>query len=506
METMTFGDFKVLCFKKQNPAKGIIVPVYKKILADLLTPVNAYLKIKEQSNYSFLLESVEGGERIARYSFLGYHPSEIVSLTDGKVMHTSGEESTTYKGNGLDQLRDILSKYEPVDIMGLPPLTCGAIGYISYNSVRYFFNLNGNSSSTLSSQDQPPDMQFAFYRTIMAFDHFKHQAILISNVFINDDELKSLNDNDLQEKYDTALSHIASFETLLNTDIAYNPKKIKTDEYRETFKREDYLKSVEKAKEHIVQGDAFQIVLSRREELENHPEPFEVYRALRTINPSPYLFFLQMDDQVITGSSPEMLVKVDNRTLHVRPIAGTRPRGSTKAEDDALESELRKDEKERAEHAMLVDLGRNDVGKVSKYGTVKVSELMAVERYSHVMHLVSKVTGELSEEYDALDALIATFPAGTVTGAPKKRAMEIIDDLEPLSRGIYAGGIGYLDYKGNLDTCIAIRTITFKGGKAFIQAGAGIVFDSIPENEYEECGNKAKVLKEAIAMAAKGFK
>ena len=506
METMTFSDFKALCSNKQSTAKGIIVPVYKKILADLFTPVNAYLKIKDQSKYSFLLESVEGGERIARYSFLGYDPSEILSLNDGKVSHTSGEKSTSYQGNGLDQLRDILSKYEPVDIMGLPPLTCGAIGYISYNSVRYFFNLNGDSSSAVSSKDQPPDMQFAFYRTIMAFDHFKHQAILVSNVFIDPDELKSLNDKDLQNKYDAALSRINSFETLLHNDIDHKPKQIKIDEYRETFKREDYIKSVEKAKEHIVKGDAFQIVLSRREELENHPEPFEVYRALRTINPSPYLFFLQMDDQVITGSSPEMLVKVDNRRIHVRPIAGTRPRGSTKAEDEALESELRRDEKERAEHAMLVDLGRNDVGKVSKYGTVKVSELMAVERYSHVMHLVSRVTGELSEEYDALDALIATFPAGTVTGAPKKRAMEIIEDLEPLSRGIYAGGVGYLDYKGNLDTCIAIRTITFKGGKAFIQAGAGIVFDSIPENEYEECRNKAKVLKEAIAMAAKGFK
>jgi len=506
METMTFSNFKALCSEKHKTTKGVIVPVYKKILADLLTPVNAYLKIKDQSNYSFLLESVEGGERIARYSFIGYEPSEILSLSEGKVTHISGEKTSSSEGNGLDQLRDIISKYEPVEISDLPPLTCGAIGYISYNSVKYFFNLDGDPSSTMSPQDQPPDMQFAFYRTIMAFDHFKHQAILVSNVFMNSDELKSLNDNALREKYDSALNRITSFETNLHSDIDHKTKQIKLEEYHETFKREDFLKSVEKAKKHIVQGDAFQIVLSRREEMENHPEPFEVYRALRTINPSPYLFFLQMGDQVITGSSPEMLVKVENRKLYVRPIAGTRPRGSTKAEDEALETELRRDEKERAEHAMLVDLGRNDVGKVSKYGTVKVSELMAVERYSHVMHLVSKVTGELADEYDAIDALIAAFPAGTVTGAPKKRAMEIIQDLEPISRGIYAGGIGYLDYKGNLDTCIAIRTITFKGGKAFIQAGAGIVFDSIPDNEYEECGNKAKVLKDAIAMAAKGFK
>ena len=506
METTTFGDFKALCSKKHKINKGVIVPVYKKILADLLTPVNAYLKIRDQSEYSFLLESVEGGERIARYSFIGYEPSEIVSLQDGKVTHISGESTSSCDGNGLDQLRDILSKYEPVEITGLPPLTCGAIGYLSYNSVRYFFNLSGNSSSAAFSKDQPPDMEFAFYRTIMAFDHFKHQAILVSNVFIDSEELKSLNDDDLREKYDSALSRVNSFETILNNDIDHKPNQIEIGDYHETFERDDFLKSVEKAKEHIVQGDAFQIVLSRREELENHPEPFEVYRALRTINPSPYLFFLQMRDQIITGSSPEMLVKVENRKLHVRPIAGTRPRGKTKSEDEALETELRRDEKERAEHAMLVDLGRNDVGKVSKYGTVKVSELMAVERYSHVMHLVSRVTGELAEEYDALDALIAAFPAGTVTGAPKKRAMEIIQDLEPVSRGIYAGGVGYLDYKGNLDTCIAIRTITFKGGKAFIQAGAGIVFDSIPENEYEECQNKAKVLKEAISMAAKGFK
>ena len=504
MNTTGYEEFKKLCQTEPNGKTGLIVPIYRKVLADLITPVNAYLKIRNSSDFSFLLESVEGEERFARYSFLGYEPSELLTLRDSKVTHTTAGVDNVNNGNGIDQLRDILSKYDPVDLPELPPFTGGAVGYISYDAVRYFVKLNEKSDHD-SDTDQPPEMQFAFYRTIMAFDHFKHQAILISNVFLDSDELKSMNETVLKEKYDSAVESINSLDAIINKQLEHKPDPVKHDDYKESFDKESYIEAVIKAKDHIVEGDAFQIVLSRREEIQNHPEPFEIYRALRTINPSPYLFYLEMGDQIITGSSPEMLVKVENRKIQVRPIAGTRPRGSTRAEDEALEEELRKDEKERAEHAMLVDLGRNDVGKVSKYGTVKVSELMVVEKYSHVMHLVSRVTGELADDKDSLDALTATFPAGTVTGAPQKRAMETIDELEPVKRGIYAGAVGYLDYKGNLDTCIAIRTISFKDGKATIQAGAGIVYDSIPENEYDECGNKAKVLKEAISMAAKGL-
>ncbi|MCH7495527.1 MAG: anthranilate synthase component I [Candidatus Marinimicrobia bacterium] len=501
---MDFSEFRSLIKTSSGGSSGLIIPVYKKILADLLTPVNAYLKIRNASDYSFLLESVEGEERFARYSFLGHGPSEILTLKDNEVSYLSGDQLNRSRGNGIDQLRELLSKYEPVELSGLPPLTGGAIGYISYDAVRYFVNLNG-SDKLKTQNNSPPDLQFAFYRTIMAFDHFKHQAVLISNVFLEPDEVASGDESLLRDKYDSAVERISSLEELLSLSIEHSVELMEKGEYNETFQKKDFLSSVDIAKDHIVKGDAFQIVLSKRDELENHPEPFEIYRALRTINPSPYLFYLKMDDQIVTGSSPEMLVKVQNRKVHVRPIAGTRPRGSSDAEDKALEDELRKDEKERAEHAMLVDLGRNDVGKVSKYGTVKVSELMAVEKYSHVMHLVSRVSGELADDKDALDALVAAFPAGTVTGAPKKRAMEIIDELEPVKRGIYAGAVGYLDYKGNIDTCIAIRTISFRDGKAYIQAGAGIVYDSIPEKEYEECGNKAEVLKEAISMAAGGL-
>ena len=504
MNTTTFDEFIKLCQTKPKGKSGLIVPIYRKVLADLITPVNAYLRIRNSSVYSFLLESVEGEERFARYSFLGFGPSELLTLSNNRVTLTMSGVVNEFTGNGIDQLREIISKYDSVDLPELPPFTGGAVGYISYDAVRQFFNLN-ESSHHDSDKNQPPELQFAFYRTIMAFDHFKHQAILISNVFLDSNELKNMNATVLKEKYESAIKNISSLESIINKPVEHKPDPIKHDDYKESFDKKSYIEAVLKAKEHIVEGDAFQIVLSRREEITNHPEPFEIYRALRTINPSPYLFYLEMDGQTIAGSSPEMLVKVENRKVQVRPIAGTRPRGSTGAEDEALETELRKDEKERAEHAMLVDLGRNDLGKVSKYGTVKVSELMVVEKYSHVMHLVSRVIGELSDDKDCLDALTATFPAGTVTGAPKKRAMEIIDELEPVKRGIYAGAVGYLDYKGNLDTCIAIRTITFKDGKASIQAGAGIVYDSIPENEYDECGNKAKVLKEAISMAAKGL-
>ena len=504
MDNMDFSEYKSLIKTSSGGRSGLIIPVYKKILADLLTPVNAYLKIRNASDYSFLLESVEGEERFARYSFLGHGPSEILTLKDNEVSYLSGDQLDRTEGNGNDQLRELLSKYDSVELSGLPPLTGGAIGYISYDAVRYFVNLDG-SNKIKRPVNSPPDLQFAFYRTIMAFDHFKHQAVLISNVFLEPDEVTSGDENLFRGKYDSAVENINSLEELLTLSIDHSVVHVEKGEYNETFQKKDFLRSVEIAKDHIVKGDAFQIVLSKRDELENHPEPFEIYRALRTINPSPYLFYLKMDDLIVTGSSPEMLVKVQNRKVHVRPIAGTRPRGLTDAEDKALEDELRKDEKERAEHAMLVDLGRNDVGKVSKYGTVKVSELMAVEKYSHVMHLVSRVSGELADDKDALDALVAAFPAGTVTGAPKKRAMEIIDELEPVKRGIYAGAVGYLDYKGNIDTCIAIRTISFRGGKAYIQAGAGIVYDSIPEKEYEECGNKAEVLKEAISMAARGL-
>ncbi len=503
MTTTTYEDFERMCQTKPKGKSGLIVPIYRRILADLLTPVNAYLKIRDSSNYSFLLESVEGEERFARYSFLGCGPSEILSLNDHKVSFSISGDVSISEGNGIDQLRDILSKYDPVDLPELPPFTGGAVGYISYDAVRYFVNLNG--SSFREQPEKEPELQFAFYRTILVFDHFKHQAILISNVFLDPDEIADSDEELLRNKYNSAINDINSLEALLEKPIDHKVEPMEHDKYKESFSKANYLEAVAVAKNHIIDGDAFQIVLSRREEIANHPEPFEIYRALRTINPSPYLFFLQMGEQTVTGSSPEMLVKVENRKIQVRPIAGTRPRGATRPEDEALENELRKDEKERAEHAMLVDLGRNDVGKVSKYGTVRVSELMAVEKYSHVMHLVSRVTGELSDDKDSLDALISTFPAGTVTGAPKKRAMEIIDELEPISRGIYAGAIGYLDYKGNLDTCIAIRTIFFKEGKAYLQAGAGIVYDSIPENEYDECVNKAKVLKEAIKMAAKGL-
>ncbi|MCH7886377.1 MAG: chorismate-binding protein, partial [Candidatus Marinimicrobia bacterium] len=368
MNTTTYKEFKKLCQTKPKSESGLIIPIYRKVLADLITPVYAYLKIRNSSDYSFLLESVEGEERFARYSFLGQGPSELLTLSNNRVTHTLSGAVNEDTGNGIDQLREILSKYDPVDLPELPPFTGGAVGYISYDAVRQFVNLNGSSRQD-SQTNQPPELHFAFYRTIMAFDHFKHQAILISNVFLDSNELKSMNETVLKEKYESAVKSINSLEAIIDKPIEHKPVPIKHDDYKESFDKKSYLEAVVKAKNYIVEGDAFQIVLSRREEINNHPEPFEVYRALRTINPSPYLFYLEMDGQTITGSSPEMLVKVENRKVQVRPIAGTRPRGSTRAEDEALETELRKDEKERAEHAMLVDLGRNDLGKVSKYGT-----------------------------------------------------------------------------------------------------------------------------------------
>ena len=477
--------------------QGNLIPVYDVYSADLLTPVSAYLRIAKGARYSFLLESVEGGEKIARYTFAGANPEEVFRYANGACVMESRDRLVWEERDPVSFLRSRIERFQPVRLQGLPPLVAGAIGYFSYDMVRLIERLPRHLRDEIGLYDA----MLMFYHGIIAFDHVQHRLWIVRNVFTE-------GEGSLRAKYDAAVREIKRTKRRLEEPVAAEqPKKeAKTKKrsplrVKSNFERGEYLDLVRKAKAYIRAGDIFQVVLSQRFSAKTQADPFEVYRELRVLNPSPYPFYLQLNDVCIVGSSPEMLVKVQGRDVFYRPIAGTQPRGKHEAEDVRLEKQMLASEKERAEHIMLVDLGRNDLGRVCDYGTVRVEQLLGVERFSHVMHLVSSLRGRLREDVDCFDALMACFPAGTVSGAPKVRAMEIIEELERTRRGIYAGGVLYLDFAGNLDSCIALRTMVIKNGVAHVQAGGGIVADSTPEGEYQESLNKSKALLTALEIA-----
>jgi anthranilate synthase component 1 len=476
---------------KELAARFRIVPVWKQVVADVQTPIAAFLRLDPRPN-GFLLESVEGGERWARYSFVGGDAFAVVRATGGRVV-IEGEPPAIPQEDEppLAYVRRLLEACRGPQIEGLPPLHGGAVGFIGYDSVRELERLPDPPPDDL----ELPDLALVLTRTLIGFDHFTQRASVITNVVSGDDP-------DLA--YDAAVARCDETIARLAAPLPGPALDVDLDasiEFDSPVDDEEYAKWVARSKEYIYAGDIFQVVPSRRFEAISPASIFGAYRVLRTLNPSPYMYFLRFGDLEIAGSSPEPLVRVTGDVIVARPIAGTRPRGATEAEDAALEQELIGDEKERAEHVMLVDLARNDVGRVARYGTVMVDELMQVERYSHVMHIVSNVTGRLREDASAFDALTACFPAGTVSGAPKVRAMEIIDSLERTRRGPYAGVVGYFDFSGNLDTCITIRTIVGRGGKAYVQAGAGVVADSDPRAEAQETRDKAAALLKAVAAA-----
>lgn len=470
-----------------------LVPVVKSVGADLLTPVSAFLNLAAGEREAFLLESVVGGESIGRYTFLGIRPYMRLTCRRSKVQIERGKRRESVSANCFAALKELLREHNPARLAGLPPFTAGAVGFFAYDAVRQLERLPERARRDVDL----PDCILLFFDRLLAFDHVRQQIRIIAVADVKKESPRSA--------YERARHDIVVLEKRLHagqkahTLRAANPAK--EIDVRTRTTKEQYLASIERAKEYIAAGDVYQVVLSQRLEMKLKADPFDVYRALRTLNPSPYMYFLRTEGLTILGSSPEMLVKVEGRKLSYRPIAGTRPRGADDAEDKRLEEELRHDEKERAEHVMLVDLGRNDVGRVSEYGSVKVHELMTVERYSHVMHLVSAIEGRLRPELDAIDALAACFPAGTLSGAPKVRAMEIIEELEPVRRGVYGGSVLYADFAGNLDSCIAIRTMLVRDRRAYVQAGAGIVADSNPESEYEECLSKAQALVRAAELA-----
>lgn len=482
---------------KQKAKEFNIIPVYREILADLDTPVSAYRKINH-STYGFLLESVEGGEQLARYSFLGTNPSIIFKSKGTQVEITKDGETLLQKesSNPLDELKTLLNQYNVYRDPQLPRFFGGAVGYISYDMVRFMEKLPDNNPDDLNL----PDMYFMVTDTILIFDHVRHKIKIISNAHVEN--------GDAEKAYQTALAKIDLLVKSLNSPAPPLPETVKSTvkhQLTSNFQKEEFKKAVSDSKEFIKAGDIFQVVLSQRFETDITASPFDIYRALRSINPSPYMYYLQFNDAILAGSSPEILVRAEDGKLQLRPIAGTRPRGRSPEEDEALIKDLLADPKERAEHLMLVDLGRNDLGRISEYGTVNVTDFMMIEKYSHVLHIVSNVEGTLAKGKDAFDVLNGTFPAGTVSGAPKIRAMEIIDELEPTRRGPYAGTVGYFSFSGNLDACITLRTIVIKGNKAYIQAGGGIVADSVPENEYQETVNKSKAMLKAIELAEAGL-
>ncbi|MDI6744543.1 MAG: anthranilate synthase component I, partial [Thermodesulfovibrionales bacterium] len=485
-------EFKSLC------RKGNLIPVYREILADFDTPVSAFLKIDKSP--SFLLESVVGGEKWARYSFLGTNPSKVIKGRGKNIeIRERGRKPVVFEADDpVDVLKKEIALYKPVDVQGLPRFSGGLVGYMGYDMVRFFERVPDSKKPGIDL----PDMFFMLADTMLIFDSLKQKIKIVSNVHVGGKSPAKV--------YKEAVEKIDAITEKLKGSKGQRVKGSKGQNVKRKFKssfgtREAFEKAVLKSKEYIAAGDIFQVVLSQRFERKSGVEPFDVYRALRVINPSPYMYYIDTGDAEIVGSSPEILVRLEGEKVVLRPIAGTRRRGETDAEDKALEEELKKDPKEMAEHIMLVDLGRNDVGRVAEKGSVNVTELMAVERYSHVMHMVSNVEGNLEKGLDAFDVLRACFPAGTVTGAPKVRAMEIIDELEPIKRGPYAGAIGYFSYSGNMDTCITIRTLIIKNGKVYVQAGAGIVADSVPEREYTETVNKAMGMMKAVDMAERGL-
>ncbi|MBD3418685.1 MAG: anthranilate synthase component I [Chitinivibrionales bacterium] len=467
-----------------------VVPIYSSILADTETPVSVWLKLFKNQKYSFLLESVTGGDTVARFSFIGGNPFMIFRANADR-WSLEGEKSATGKGSPIDGLRSTLAQYKPAIVEGLPRFAGGAVGFFTYDSIRMWESIPNNNPA-----DMPMDEIFlGFYRDIIAFDNKEHRLLLITNIFT--DEV-----SDFDEAYKAAVHRLGQLGDRMAVRLASTRVSIKQPgELVSNFDKAQYEQAVERCKEYILAGDIFQVVLSQRFAIDIDAEPFDLYRILRTVNPSPYMYFVNCGDASILGASPEMLVRVEDGIAETRPIAGTRRRGHSAHEDEMMAEELKSDPKEIAEHVMLVDLGRNDLGRVCEFGSVKPEEMMHIEKYSHVMHLVTNVSGKLKPDCDALDALFSCFPAGTLSGAPKIRAMEIIDELEPLRRSIYGGALGYIDFSGNLDSCIVIRTLVYKEKTAFIQAGAGIVADSQPELEFKETVNKANALFAAIAKA-----
>ncbi len=492
MLTPSFQEFEKLS------KCGNLIPIYREILADCETPVSAFMKVDDPSN-SFLLESVQGGEKWGRYSFIGIGPS-IVFRSRGSHVEIKKIDKTIFEGSvddPLKKLKEFMGRYRAIQVEGLPRFYGGAVGYLGYNMVRFMEKVPKSGRDDLGTYD----MYFVIADTVIIFDNVRNTIKVVANVFLEDGA-------DLADAYGRSSERIDTVIGRLTGSLKGTGRRANEGDgisLTSNMKKEEFLAAVAKGKRYIENGDVIQVVLSQRFEIEAHADPFDLYRALRTINPSPYLFYLKFDSIAVVGSSPEVLVRLDRGKVQLRPIAGTRPRGKDKKEDAQMQRELLSDPKERAEHIMLVDLGRNDLGRISEIGSVVVRQLMRIERYSHVMHIVSDIEGTLARGKDAFDVVRAAFPAGTLTGAPKIRAMEIIDELEPCSRGPYGGSVGYFGFSGNMDMCITIRTMLVKDGTIYLQAGAGIVYDSDPEREYEETVHKAMGMLRAIEMVSKNM-
>ncbi len=470
-----------------------VVPVFYEVLSDSCTPVNIFNSLRQGEENCFILESVDHSQQWGRYSFIGVHPKMEISMKDKVAVVTEkGVQENKTVENPIAFLSGIMERHRSPTALNRPKMTGGLIGYFGYDTVRY---LEKTLVSAPKDDLEMPDCHLMMYDEIVAFDHLTNKAVIILNVHKKGESL--------EEQYAACEQKAKEIARKINSFVPAQEKAHEGEiRVRSNITKDEYMKNVETAKEYIRNGDIFQVVLSQRFEVENPPDPFDVYRVLRAANPSPYLFYFQMKDYSIAGASPEMLVNVTKGIVTTKPLAGTIGRGKTKEEDETLQAQLLADPKERAEHTMLVDLGRNDVGKVSKFGTVEVTKFMEVEKYSKVMHLMSDVKGILRDDLTAVDALLSVLPAGTLSGAPKVRAMEIIDELETSKRGLYGGTVGYLGFDGNIDTCIAIRTVLFRGHKAYVQAGAGIVADSVPEKEFKETENKAMAAIQAIREAA----
>lgn len=494
---MTFPDYETF---ERLSKKGNLIPVYKEILADTLTPVSALMRLRDRKDL-FLLESAEGGEKWGRYSFLGTDARRIFRVRGREVVITDERTTVTspHEGDPLRFLKEMIGRYRPVDVGGLPRFYGGAVGYLGYDMVRHFEHLPGLATEDLGADDAV----FMIADTFLLFDNLKHTVKILAYASVEET-------GDLRTGYEDAIEKIGKLAALLekpeNGGGERRPEpRAKPCPFTPVTEGRSFQEAVRKAREYILAGDCIQVVLSRRYEREDGVDPVDLYRALRYVNPSPYLFFLQVEGLRMIGSSPEVMVRLEDGVVELKPIAGTKPRGKGEQEDRKLASLLLEDPKERAEHVMLVDLGRNDLGRIARPGSVQVTQLMGVERYSHVMHLVSSIRAQLQEGKDCFDVVRATFPAGTLSGAPKVRAMEIIEELEPSRRGPYGGAVGYFSFNGNMDLCITIRTILLRNGKMIVQAGAGIVADSDPEYEEREVMNKARAMLKAVELAESGL-
>jgi anthranilate synthase component 1 len=485
----------------RNKAKsGNLIPVWREVLADTETPVSAFYKVAYGRPYGFLLESVEGGERLARYSFLGSDPFLVFRSKDNKATIVENGETTKIdlefgKCDPLDIIKGVLDRFTYVPTPELPKFVGGAVGMIGYDTVRFFEKLPSGNVDDINLED----CLFLFTDALLVFDHVKHKMLVLCNAQV---------DGDVDESYYRAIREIEELAGRLAAPFVVPERAGRQDnnsEFVSNIAKEDFCSNVLKAKEYIAAGDTFQVQISRRLSKKLNADPFDVYRALRSINPSPYMFYLVFEETILIGASPEILVGVEDHVVTIRPLAGTRPRTGREADDARISADLLSDEKERAEHVMLVDLARNDIGRIAEFGSVRVEELMVIEKYSHVLHIVSDVKGDLRDDFDNFDVLRASFPAGTLTGAPKVRTMQIIDELETTRRGFYGGGIGYFSFSGNFDTCITIRTALVKGDTIYIQAAGGIVADSVPEYEYRETEAKMRALGRAIEWAERGL-